>query len=40
LMGNDYYETLIEMEADKTKGIPKIGIGERCYIKHAQYKDM
>jgi len=35
LMGNDYYETLIEMEADKTKGIPKIGIGERCYIKHA-----
>ncbi len=35
LMGNDYYETLIEMERDKTKGIPKIGIGERCYIKHA-----
>jgi glucose-1-phosphate adenylyltransferase len=27
--------TTIEMEADKTKGIPKIGIGERCYIKHA-----
>ncbi|MEJ7827531.1 MAG: glucose-1-phosphate adenylyltransferase [Segetibacter sp.] len=35
LMGNDYYETLIEMERDKAKGIPKIGIGERCYIKHA-----
>lgn len=35
LMGNDYYETLIEMERDKNKGIPKIGIGERCYIKHA-----
>ncbi len=34
-MGNDYYETLIEMESDKSKGIPKIGIGERCYIKHA-----
>jgi len=35
LMGNDYYETLIEMERDQSKGIPKIGIGERCYIKHA-----
>lgn len=35
LMGNDYYETLIEMERDKSKGIPKIGIGERCYVKHA-----
>jgi len=35
LMGNDYYETLDEMERDAQKGIPKIGIGERCYIKHA-----
>lgn len=35
LMGNDFYETLEEMEANAAKGIPKIGIGERCYIKNA-----
>lgn len=35
LMGNDYYETLEEMSANASKGIPKIGIGERCYIKNA-----
>jgi glucose-1-phosphate adenylyltransferase len=35
LMGNDYYETLDEMERDAERGIPKIGVGERCYIKHA-----
>jgi glucose-1-phosphate adenylyltransferase len=34
LMGNDYYETLDEMERDAAKGLPKIGIGERCYIKN------
>ena len=32
LMGNDYYETLDEMLLNKN--IPKIGIGERCYIKN------
>ena len=35
IMGNDFYETLEVMEESVTKGIPKIGIGERCYIKDA-----
>ena len=35
IMGNDYYETLEEMEQNVLKGLPKIGIGERCYIKDA-----
>jgi len=35
IMGNDYYETLSEMDTDQAKGLPKIGIGERCYIKDA-----
>lgn len=35
IMGNDYYETLSEMEKNQKDGLPKIGIGERCYIKDA-----
>ena len=35
IMGNDYYETLEVMQENVGKGIPKIGIGERCYIKDA-----
>ena len=35
IMGNDFYETLEVMEESVKKGIPKIGIGERCYIKDA-----
>jgi glucose-1-phosphate adenylyltransferase len=35
MMGADYYETLEEMEKDTNIGIPKLGIGERCYIKNA-----
>ena len=35
IMGNDFYETLSEMESNQEKGLPKIGIGERCYIKDA-----
>ncbi len=35
IMGNDYYETIEEMAANLAKGIPKVGIGERCYIKNA-----
>jgi glucose-1-phosphate adenylyltransferase len=35
IMGNDLYETLEEMEANAAKGIPKIGIGDRCYIRNA-----
>lgn len=33
LMGNDYYETLDEMQLNSN--VPKIGIGERCYIRNA-----
>lgn len=35
IMGNDYYETLDEMQEHTKKGMPLIGIGERCYIKNA-----
>ena len=34
IMGNDYYETLLEIENNTQKGIPKIGIGDRCYFKN------
>ena len=35
IMGNDYFETLAEIESDHQKGIPHLGIGSRCYIKNA-----
>ena len=35
LMGSDYFETVQEMENDAERGIPKLGIGERCYIRNA-----
>jgi glucose-1-phosphate adenylyltransferase len=34
IMGSDYYETIEEMTEAVEKGMPKIGIGERCYIKN------
>lgn len=34
LMGGDYFETMEEMVQATAQGIPKIGIGERCYIKN------
>ncbi len=34
IMGNDYYETLVELENNTSKGVPKIGIGDRCYIRN------
>ena len=34
IMGNDYYETLAEIENNNEKGIPKIGIGDRCYFRN------
>ena len=34
IMGNDYYETLVEIDYNTEKGIPKIGIGDRCYFKN------
>jgi glucose-1-phosphate adenylyltransferase len=35
LMGNDYFESLVELEQDRTQGIPNLGIGNRCYIRNA-----
>ncbi|HRI26255.1 MAG TPA: sugar phosphate nucleotidyltransferase, partial [Ferruginibacter sp.] len=35
IMGSDYYETIPEMAYSIQKGIPKLGIGERCHIKNA-----
>ncbi|HMZ99802.1 MAG TPA: glucose-1-phosphate adenylyltransferase, partial [Ferruginibacter sp.] len=35
IMGSDYYETLPEMAYSLERGIPKLGIGERCKISHA-----
>lgn len=35
IMGSDFYETIPEMAHSLVKGIPKIGIGDRCIIKNA-----
>jgi glucose-1-phosphate adenylyltransferase len=35
IMGGDYYETLKEIKYDLEKGMPKVGIGDRCYITNA-----
>jgi glucose-1-phosphate adenylyltransferase len=35
LMGNDYYETLQEIEQANSHGMPTVGIGHRCYIRNA-----
>ena len=35
IMGTDFYETLEDMNSSVERGIPKLGIGERCYIKNA-----
>jgi glucose-1-phosphate adenylyltransferase len=35
LMGSDYYETLNDISATQQKGLPLLGIGDRCYIKNA-----
>ena len=34
-MGSDYYETLADIQHAVENGLPKIGIGDRCYIKNA-----
>ena len=34
IMGNDYYETINEIAVNKQKGVPQLGIGDRCYIKN------
>lgn len=35
IMGNDYYETIVEIENALQKGLPNVGIGSRCYIRNA-----
>lgn len=35
LMGTDYYETIPEMSHATERGLPTLGIGDRCYIKNA-----
>jgi glucose-1-phosphate adenylyltransferase len=35
MMGSDYYETLAEIERNSDRSVPKLGIGDRCYIKNA-----
>ncbi|HLY70808.1 MAG TPA: glucose-1-phosphate adenylyltransferase [Puia sp.] len=35
LMGNDYYETLEEIERADSHSLPTVGIGHRCYIRNA-----
>ena len=31
-MGNDFYETIREIEHNYEKGIPKLGIGDDCQL--------
>jgi glucose-1-phosphate adenylyltransferase len=35
LMGNDFFETLEQIEGAKRTGTPLLGIGNRCYIERA-----
>lgn len=35
IMGSDYYETIEEMAHSLVRGIPKIGVGDNCFIKNA-----
>ncbi len=35
LMGNDFYETIEQIQENNITGVPPIGIGDRCYIKNA-----
>ena len=35
IMGSDYFETLEEIKDDLEKSLPKVGIGDRCFIKNA-----
>lgn len=35
MMGNDYFETIADINVAQVKGIPSLGVGNRCYIKNA-----
>lgn len=34
MMGSDYFETLDEITHNAERGIPKLGIGDRCYMRN------
>jgi glucose-1-phosphate adenylyltransferase len=34
MMGSDYYETLDELSHNAQRQVPKLGIGDRCYIRN------
>ena len=34
LMGSDYFETIEELKHNEERGVPKLGIGDRCYIRN------
>ncbi len=34
IMGADYYETIEDINTAKTRGIPPIGVGSRCYLRN------
>ena len=34
IMGSDYYQTVNQMAESTGNGVPKIGIGERCYLRN------
>ena len=35
MMGSDFYETLEDIARQASKGIPKMGIGDNCFIRNA-----
>ena len=35
IMGSDYFETLEEIKYDIERSLPKVGIGDNCYIENA-----
>ena len=35
IMGSDYFETLEDIKDDMEKSLPKVGVGDNCYIKNA-----
>jgi glucose-1-phosphate adenylyltransferase len=34
IMGNDFYETIDDINTNLSNGIPPMGIGERCYLRN------
>ena len=34
-MGADYYQSVDQIEANRQRGVPRMGIGQRCHIRGA-----